>query len=245
MKLGLPENKFAKKQLVWVRTPKCASSSMSELIREREYPIRKIGGGRVDLYVKEVGEKKFAQQHKFTVVRNPYTRVISSYNYGVQKSWLNNEVSFLDFLQMPWEHVNSVACPPSQADPHVNLLYLHSRPITDYLSFYFGDLTYIDSILHYENLENDLRLLLGKFDIQVSRLPFVNRGQVVCELERFINSETIPLIVEKFRDDFRNFNYSTDPSFAFQSASSPVLMDDGARIDNPLGIPPETGQSDS
>jgi len=126
----------------------------------------------------------------FTVVRNPYTRIVSEFYC----SWIhpkNKDVSIKDY--------NSII--------RNNIL---NRTSTKFGFHYYEQYLYIDksiniNIIKFENLEEEFSKLMQKYDINII-LDKKNIGQHIYSTYEF-DSQTIQLINDIYHYDFLEFNY--------------------------------------
>lgn len=200
------DNKF--KPIIWVRTPKCAGSSLKRAIRNQNLPIDIIKWGLVSKFIKSKSESNFQNAYKFAVVRNPFDRFVSSYHYCIQKGWLDKGVSFKEFAKIPWEDIENGPYPKGPVIP-VNKVFQHTRPLHEHLSHDFGKCDYIDEFIHLENLESELNDLLKRFSMPPIKLPKLNTS-THRRYQGYYDEETIRYVAEKFRGDLTLFGYSFD-----------------------------------
>jgi hypothetical protein len=199
--------------VIYIRTPKCASSSIimalksidrlitihgrvnkfreSELSSENlQRKVIFLSPGNIEWFQKkhpEIWQKAF----KFSVVRNPYDKAISAWR-------------FLDDLKII-PLVDALSNPPQ---PDNWRSYHHfTRTLTSMLTI-DGKL-YPDFIVKYENLNNDFTTLMVKLGISSFFLPETNKTLERTKEDKSseIDEVSKELIGKMFHDDFVTFGY--------------------------------------
>lgn len=170
----------------------------------------RIHGRDSDPFVKDIfsATHSFAEASRFSVVRNPFVRILSGYlqkvgkdlrvwdpfckRFGIRPETTQNELTFEDFL-------NIVASEPDE------LLNGHFRPQYMNLLMPFTKLTYLGRLEDPEGF----KAFLSDFGVtveEVRRHP-TSAGEL---LSKYYNQRCAEIVKEKFADDFRLFGYSTD-----------------------------------
>jgi hypothetical protein len=158
--------------------------------------------------MKSFDAKAFAEASKFSVVRNPFVRILSGYlqkvgkdfrvwgpfckRFGIRQEITQNELTFEDFL-------NIVAAEPDE------LLNGHFRPQYMNLLVPFTRLTFVGQ------LEDPagFTLFLSSFGVSVEEVRR-NPTSATELLSGYYNRNCIEIVREKYADDFRLFGYSTE-----------------------------------
>jgi len=133
---------------------------------------------------------------KFTFVRNPWDREVSSYHYILQRRGdilkrnnLTTKISFLDYLKK------------NPMRKEINYAHCQIDHITDSQ----GNLL-VDFIGKFENFQNDMNFIFAKLGIQKQVLPIINRSHHKHYTE-YYTEEAKQLIAERFKKDIEYFGY--------------------------------------
>ncbi len=209
------------KNYIYFSVPKAASTTILTILNKAESynlitnnllhsphnPINSFFSNSIQDF-SDLLEKSF----KFTLVRNPYTRVLSAYLNKIAQydpnitpyfekryKTKNNKISFIDFL-----HIISKD-DQNELDPHW-------KPQT---KLTFIDFIKLDFIGHIEYLHNDfkkiIRKIYNKEKTQIDeRKNFLKENKKKINL--FYNENAFKLVRQIYHDDFNNFGYSFDPS---------------------------------
>lgn len=170
---------------VYVPIPKCGSSTMLNRFGIKKYPFNtKENINNID-------------KIKFTIVRNPYSRLLSAW-YGKIKNQLgsgitniegfNYDMSFKEFLLA----VNNL--PNHLCDEHF-------APITTILKN-----VKIDHIIKVESLNDEYEKLIKKYNLpqRYTNMAITNIGEKYMD---FFDDEMYKIVNKKYYDDFKIYNY--------------------------------------
>jgi len=136
------------------------------------------------------GENIWNTYKKFTVVRNPWDRLVSMWatKWWHHSSGIDENSSFIDFIKMIKPHPNEL----------YNSLYYHEILNEE-----------MDFILRFENLQNDFANMLdtigiGRGEVQ---LPHVKKWEHQPYTAMY-NKKAKKLVAKLFEEDIQKFNYS-------------------------------------
>lgn len=134
----------------------------------------------------------YKQYYKFTVIRNPYERIVSFFAWQDQNWTSKTVLSMSQFNEKLKNFINNSEKFKPQYKPQYKYLY-DSRKLM------------VDEILRFENLEDEFNKMCGKLKIDV-KLP--HRMKSNHELyEYYYTNETKNIIYELYKDDFELFKY--------------------------------------
>lgn len=152
------------------------------------------------LYMKTVSEKYDRSAFKFSVVRNPYDRTVSLYNYLHQQGHFEGEFRrFLDEVRLHR--------PPTGYYNHRGLS--QTNPQADWLIGIDGKIL-ADKIFKSENISEAVSFIADKYSVTGSReLPRANQSQKRVKSADILsgNTEAIEIINEIYARDFDLFGY--------------------------------------
>lgn len=197
-----------KHKLLFVHIPKCGGTSIEE-----KFGIAKENDAKAaySWYTKKIGDRFFAPQHytpkiirhfyperfkdykKFTVVRNPYTKCISSFFYQLKKEDCNEQ-----FFKK-WFHF---WCEKNYLIDKIDLPQ----------AAYFEDVNY-NYVLHQENLNEEFNKMARELGFDGS-LPFSNKTKSInpsTSYIKLIEPCTIDFINTFFKKDFELLKYPVIP----------------------------------
>lgn len=206
-------SRFQQYPVIWLRTPKCASSSIHfalehsgrllDFIGNRDTikpedltpdilqsKILCIGAARKDWFI-ETYPEIWEQSFKWAVVRNPYARVISAWKYldATRDRSLDDVLGNL----------------PDEGDwsNHQHLAIPLSKMLSD------ADGICVDQLLKVENLQEDWAKLAQNLGIELPALPVLNVGEKARPDDVATLSETTKALIQThYQGDFTDFQYS-------------------------------------
>lgn len=215
-KVSFASKKAAKLQLkrtpmIFVKTPKTGSTSiqhllhkhrswlfMNELMNKPGFDLRReklsnniigVGAYKSRIQFQEEYPDIWEQAYKFSVVRNPYSKALSSWRYCPS----TKDKSLVEALSNP---------PKEEENFHD---YLHFTMTQTSLLSKDGKI-YVDELLRYENLNDQWRNFCDKHEIAAGDLPTLNKS-TRKKAKKELTSEEIRLINELFTEDFHTFGY--------------------------------------
>ena len=150
-------------------------------------------GGKYGNWYKEI--PKYKDYHIFTVVRNPWDRIISGYFYSKKgQTFLGRKTSLKEFL-------NNL---PTKESNYRWWFHL-TRTLTEMLIDKNGN--YIaDSTMRHESLTEDLKLLCEKLNIENVTLPDIGIVKHKNYTE-YYDSITRELVANRYKEDIKYFGY--------------------------------------
>lgn len=206
--------------VIWVRTPKCASSSILAVLEASDCVVnwtvtrdavvepsvlrRKIicVGADVKEEFRENHPQLWSRAFKWAVVRNPFDKTISAWKYLDSIS----EVALRDVLVSP---------PGKKQSPSD---YHHFTASQFDLLAIDGRLS-ADKVIYYETLEVDLKRLFEDLGVPFKGLPKLNRTPSREGVGKMmLDASVVNAIVLRFASDFECFGYLTDPNHSLPGA---------------------------
>ena len=206
-----------KNDSIWVRIPKTAGVSIKNELASKEsiftndkkivthcssenkIRVSQINGFHSSLaaYHKElIGKTNWNKLFRFTFVRNPFCRAVSSWKFGGWgKKWNCNFKEFAEHIKNQnltnpneWNQLGWHSC---LQYPHI---YTDSRECL------------VDFIGKFENLQEDFNIVCDKIGIPHRQLPHQNKTKHKHYTE-YYDDETRQIVAEKYAKDIEYFNY--------------------------------------
>tara|TARA_Y100000004_G_C8953310_1_gene429602 strand:+ start:810 stop:1376 length:567 start_codon:yes stop_codon:yes gene_type:complete len=148
---------------------------------------------------KHFDEKKWdwANYFKFTFARNPWDRLVSSFNYGRKVIHRQDKYEI--------SHSGYERYKKRENDFGLWLSNFPNKPVLNFLSDDCGILM-VDFIGKTENLQEDFNIICDKVGIPHQQLPRKNTTQHKHYTE-YYNDETKQIVAERFARDIEYFNY--------------------------------------
>ncbi len=190
-------------KIIFVHIPKTAGNSITRALFDAEsyghYPVKK--------YL-EFDSQLFENSFKFSIVRNPWDRLVSAYFYlkkgGIgkydnefSKRHLTNFRSFSEFVE-------------GLSDPKINnvlLRWTHFKPQSDYILDNDG-VNRMDYIGKFENLNRDFAIIKDKLGITEARLCKINQSNHKKYTEYYASKKMIDTVGDIYKMDIELFGYT-------------------------------------
>jgi hypothetical protein len=177
---------------IFIHVPKTGGTSIKQALG-----YNSIIGHKTAMLVRQgVGEEYWNNTFKFSIVRNPWDRTVSWYEYF--KGWVDN-IAFREWLlgKDMSNHWNSDWHHPDQPnDPFLQLNFMCD----------LDDNIIIDFIGKYENLNEDVEFAFNKINFPIRPLNHVNKT-IRKPYQEYYDEETKQFIAEKCKKDIELFGY--------------------------------------
>ena len=172
-----------KYKTIFVHIPKNAGTSIETLFMNNSFRVQP--NKHADIYeIKRKFKNSYNSYRKFTIIRNPYDKMVSWYFY--LKKNLKENYNIIDFNE--WIK-----------DP---LKFWHANDPTSYLKSQYKWIDNTVEIIKFENLNEEINEFFGK-EID---LPITNKSNHDHYLE-YYNKESLDIIYDRYKEDFEKFNY--------------------------------------
>ncbi len=189
---------FDKHGAIFVHIPKCAGVSVNNTL------FGNLAGGHrtFDEYLTVFEADSIVNYFKFTIVRNPWDRLVSAYFFLKKggfnqrdKAWFDRELSHYNgFDQFVKEWLN-----------RKNIWrFEHFRPQAHYIFDKYNKIP-IDFVGFFENLNEDFNYIAEKVGVS-ERLPCDNVGKHK-NYQDYYNEETIEIVSHVYKDDIKLLGY--------------------------------------
>ena len=146
----------------------------------------------------ELGRLRWKNRYKFSVIRNPWDKIVSLFAYRVQTNQTDLQAIPISFDE--WVHKVFVEKDPTYYDKPKMFM-----PQKEWVCNGSGDLL-VDHLCRFENLSDDFTMVckhLGK-TATLGRFKASNRGPY----EEYYTSKTRRIITDAFKSDIHTFTYT-------------------------------------
>jgi hypothetical protein len=194
LRINSPLHKGKNRNYIFIHINKTAGTSIIEVIGK---PFRKHLTAKEVINV--IGQKKWDDAYKFTVVRNPWDKVVSQYKHNIKVNSSNmaeQEISFKDWL----------CC--TLGEPRNEFYYARPQmfyPQVEWLKNYQGKID-MDKVIRFENLDVGINEVFELLSIDTN-LPHLNRTPKTTYRD-FYDEESRQIVNDWFLEDTREFSYT-------------------------------------
>ena len=189
---------FDDTKTIFIHIPKCAGVSINQAL------YGNLAGGHttLDQYINIFPPSRFQSYYKFTFVRNPWDRLVSSYiflkNGGLNSNdseFFNKELAqFLDFddFVRGWLTKENI------------MKYHHFMPQYKFITDRYFKCS-VDYIGYFENIEEDYNFIKTKVGVG-RNLPKINSVKR-SRYEDFYSEDTKKIVADVYKPDIEIFDY--------------------------------------
>lgn len=199
---------------IFVHIPKTAGNSIN-----RVFGVGWENHKDLQRYYDEVPRDVFSGYFKFAIVRNPWDRLLSDYNYQVKKSRARNSKLFVfaaDGSKRNFaEWVETALSAPDRYDAgdwggSVSAHIHRWSPQIDWLTV-AGE-SRIDFVARLERLPEDFRIVCHEVGLPPVRLPHRNR-RLHWHYSHYYDRATREIVATYYARDIRKFDYEFEQAF--------------------------------
>ena len=196
---------FDEHKAIFVHIPKCAGISVVKSL----FGDFDCGHTNLRRYQIMFAPEEFHRYFKFTIVRNPYDRLVSAFFFmkkgGINagdKSWADRKFAQFDTFESfvkGWVNRYNV------------MRALHFRPQTEFLKAANGKLG-LDFTGYLENIEADFAHIAAKLGVQATLIETNRNASREKDYRQYYTDETRAIVAKVFADDLKLLGYTFDNS---------------------------------
>jgi hypothetical protein len=190
---------FDDKKAIFVHVPKCAGISVNKAL------FGNLAGGHTTLeqYLNIYEPKNILSYFKFTIVRNPWDRVVSAYHFlkqgGLNKwdqEFFQKELAAFDSFE---DFVKGWLIHPENINKH------HHFQVQCHYILDKRNKVHLDFIGYLENIDEDFEYICNKMKIQAT-LPNSNNSNR-NNYQDYYSDETKSVVAEAYKQDIELLGY--------------------------------------
>lgn len=183
-------------RICFIHVNKCGGTSV-----EKALGIPKVHD-TVSQRIEWIGEAVWKRMYTFSIVRNPYTRVISHYKYRVKTNQTGlgkQDLSLNDWIYRAY----------AEKDPEYYNNPLMFAPCVDWLTVEENGEIAVDKVIKLESIDAEWDALIKESGISYRSLPHANTttSNRIEEAKLLLDKASIEIVSEHFAKDFRRFDY--------------------------------------
>ncbi len=200
-----------KYRCIFIHIPRCGGASIENLIWPGQRNPEDLWMGFVDKYHnkyqtdglqhllsqqirEEIGQELHDSYYKFTMVRNPWDKLVSQYCY------ISKRPDLCAFIGMKQDDCFKKYLSLIRKRTHVQW-----ELQVDFLKDINGD-SLVDYVGRFENYNQSVLNVLGKLGINKKKIPHINRSKRK-PYSSYYDSESIELVNELYASDIEEFGY--------------------------------------
>ena len=152
----------------------------------------------------QLTEEVWAKMFTFTIVRNPWDRVVSLYYHRLKRQTVRQDLSFR-------EYVLSYKSPRYSLKESVHCWPQFYYGAVDFIQDQCGN-TIVDFVAKYESRNEDIKYIADKIGYPGLGSTSVNQSKPTVDYRTFYDEELMNIIKDVYYDDIKMFGYTFDPS---------------------------------
>jgi hypothetical protein len=200
---------YKDKKLIFTHIQKCGGTSVINFFKHRKNH-NKI---KFDIkHLKKINED-IDDYFKFTIIRNPWDRMVSFYHYHKEKI-LDNK-----FPTKTWKYIKNLNFSEFLKSNKFQSWALRNN-ITDYITY--NKKTYIDYYINFENLEKDFEII-KKISGKCGKLNKVNKSNHL-NYKKYYDEKNKEIISYLFNEEINFFNFKFNKKINLKSLNKKYMI---------------------
>ncbi|ELR97924.1 sulfotransferase family 2 domain-containing protein [Gloeocapsa sp. PCC 73106] len=192
-----------KYKCIFVHIPKTAGTSLGKTIFEDRDPSVSHSDA---FYYQVFDTKLFKEYFKFTFVRNPWDRLVSSYNYFKKRDIQDEHKKIVE----SFDNFDGFVSALEDIQLAKKIFKLsHFRPQYQFVCDLRHNLL-VDYIGYFETLEQDFEQIVIKLNRPELKLPHLNSSKEGLDYRDFYTEKTQKILAALYSEDIELFGYNFD-----------------------------------
>lgn len=196
-------------KFIFLHIPKTAGTSVEESLYDfHDFNYSDEPHLELLQYYDDMEKEEFDSFFKFTVIRNPFNLLYSTWTYYVKNNGI--DIDFNSWIKWRYrENYGKYRHLSRKSDPNFRLsFYINRYPQTLWLVNREGDFI-IDHTICFERVEEEMSNLFDKLKLGDMYLPHENKSSFDDQVRyiEYYNEESIEIVKEEFKIDFDLFGY--------------------------------------
>ena len=193
---------FLSKKMIFVHIPKTAGNSVA-------YYFFKLKKGPGHFYINDYKNAilDHSNYYKFSVIRNPWDRVVSSFFYLKKGGRSANDILFKKIFLHNIESFDQFVNKLDRSFVFRFFVMKYTHFIPQYKFICSNEILDVDFVLRFESLEKDLNNLMINLNLEKTfELKHINRTDHKY-YKNYYSSSTISIVKSLYEKDIQIFNY--------------------------------------
>ena len=193
-----------RKKTIFIHVPKTAGTSLSRALEEPKDHSHSTMSALIEaellrktlFLLRREKERRIKKYFKFGFVRNPWDRMVSLYFEKQQTGWLNDNITFYDFMTHVFTSSHTISKDPNLSN--------HAKPCFDWLSE--NGALKVDFVGRFESLKTDYIKLCRKIKVEPVDLEKIRKRDRE-HYSTYYNEKTTQLVAKYHAADIEAFGY--------------------------------------
>lgn len=200
-KKGIYKDYFDLNKCVFIHIPKNAGQSISNTLFDDKFP----GHWSYRDYEWE-NKSKIEEYFKFCVIREPYSRLYSAYNYLKSEKCTELDKIFKEKILCDFNSFENFVLLGLKKEVIKN--WIHFRTQVSFITDKNNEIK-VDYICRLENIDEDFNVLKNKLDIPDVLLKSDNRMGHTIDLDELYTDDMKEIVKDVYKDDFEMLGYDS------------------------------------